>query len=86
MNKSVLYSTIAAFAVVVALSSSPAHAGNKQLKHANGSKIHIKCTGSGCNTRMISADGNKGDWTPAGAGGRQNFNKLVSKWNGKGYN
>lgn len=75
---------LAAISVAFSLLVTPAVAGNASMSRADGTKISIKCTGSGCNVRGKKPEGNWGKVEQT-RGGTKNYNKLVAKYKKMGF-
>lgn len=77
--------TVLASVVLLTAASLPAHAGNKTLKSADGSKIKISCTGGGCSVKEKKAGTKKFVTIEKTAGGSDNYNALTAKYEGMGF-
>lgn len=73
-----------ALALTLMTFSHSAEAGNQGLKARDGSRVHIKCTNSGCIITPYSKSGKRGKVIRR-AGGRNNFLALRKYYQRKGY-
>lgn len=71
-------------AVATALLATPALAGNKNMKHEDGSKLRIACTGSGCTARVKPVGGKWGVVERA-KGGTKGYEEIIAKYEDLGY-
>lgn len=71
-------------AVSMALAATPVLAGNASMKNADGAKLRINCTGSGCKVTQ-KLKGGKWSTLEKTKGGTDNYNALAAKYKGQGY-
>ncbi|WP_407495428.1 hypothetical protein [Pseudooceanicola sp. MF1-13] len=75
---------IAAACAALTLAVAPAHAGNGKLSRSDGFELKIDCKGSGCKVQG-KKPGGKWGLVEKGKGGRDNYLKLVSKYEAQGF-
>lgn len=76
---------ILALAVVSTLAAAPVLAGNASMASADGTKLKIACTGSGCKV-TAKKPGKKWGLVERTKGGTKNYEMLHEKYKGMGFN
>lgn len=77
-------SLLTSAAIILSLAATPSLAGNASMKHSDGSKLRINCTGGGCAVRQ-KVKGGKWSVVEKTDGGSENYNALEAKYKGLGY-
>ncbi|MEM6618065.1 MAG: hypothetical protein AAF631_02045 [Pseudomonadota bacterium] len=76
-------------AAVLALSAAfhpgAAQAGDAAMSRSDGSKLTIKCRGSGCTVKYQKAGSRKWSTVERGPGGSKNFKKVKAKYEDMGF-
>lgn len=72
--------------LALCLTATPVFAGNTTLKNEAGTKVRVHCTGSGCSVQEKKADAKKWSTVEKTKGGTENYNALMAKYKGMGFN